>query len=179
MLKDWESCYAILWRPKKKQGVTLGGRGVRRLTQVKFTSSKNTTPRPSEVNQQWEKWKSAVMATFQHCTSTDDEPQHAQCPAGLDSWCFYQRTLARGDTPLSHTENVSSYLGNGVAEHVKEVYTRLSDEELLPRCLGRKTQNANESLHSMLWNRCPKYIFVNRNPQETVQSRLSRNSQVY
>ena len=91
-------------------------------------------------NQQWEKWKSAVMATFQHCTSTDDEPQLAQCPEGLDSWCFYQRTLARGDTPPSHTEKVSCYLAKDVAEHLKEVYIRLSEEELLPSCLEGKTK---------------------------------------
>ncbi|GFS17635.1 hypothetical protein ElyMa_006826200 [Elysia marginata] len=110
-----------------------------------------------------EEMKSAGMATFKHCTSTDEEPHHDQCPQCIDSWCFYQRALAwDDDTPPSHMEKISCYLIKDVAKYVRDVDDRLSDEELLSRCLEGKTQNANESLHSMLWNRCPKHIFVNR-----------------
>ena len=34
--------------------------------------------------------------------------------------------------------------------------TRLSYPELLSRCLKGKTQNPNESLHSRIWQVCPK-----------------------
>ena len=42
------------------------------------------------------------------------------------------------------------------------MYERLSDPELLKGCLERKTQNANESIHAMIWNLCPKHSFVQR-----------------
>ncbi|GFT81735.1 uncharacterized protein TNCV_2052391, partial [Trichonephila clavipes] len=34
--------------------------------------------------------------------------------------------------------------------------------KLLERCIRCGTQNANESLHSMIWAKCPKEIFVNK-----------------
>ena len=43
---------------------------------------------------------------------------------------------------------------------MKEVYTRLSHKDLLGRCKRGLTQNANESLHSMVWQKCPKTSFV-------------------
>ncbi|GFR84938.1 hypothetical protein ElyMa_006014900 [Elysia marginata] len=62
---------------------------------------------------------------------------------------------------------ISRYLAKDVAKYVRDVYDRLSDEELLSRCMEGKTQNANESLHSMQWNTCTKHIVVNRNRLET------------
>ena len=40
------------------------------------------------------------------------------------------------------------------------VYERMSDTNLLSRMVKGKTQNANESLHSVIWSRCPKTVFV-------------------
>ena len=51
-------------------------------------------------------------------------------------------------------------LAPDVAEHVKEVYTRLAHVDLLKRCKLGKTQNANESPHSVVWSKCPKTTFV-------------------
>lgn len=36
------------------------------------------------------------------------------------------------------------------------VYECLSEPQLLGRCLGKKTQNAAESLHSVIWSLLPK-----------------------
>ena len=47
-----------------------------------------------------------------------------------------------------------------VIAKVKPVYNRLSNDELLKKCLDGKTQNQNESLNSMIWNRLPKGVFV-------------------
>lgn len=38
--------------------------------------------------------------------------------------------------------------------------TRMSSDDLLGRCVLQATQNANESIHSVIWNRCPKTIFA-------------------
>ncbi|GFO28335.1 hypothetical protein PoB_005484000 [Plakobranchus ocellatus] len=46
-----------------------------------------------------------------------------------------------------------------VAEHEKGVYERLTDLSLLKRCLLSKTQNSNESLHSLICAHCPKHLW--------------------
>lgn len=50
------------------------------------------------------------------------------------------------------------------------MYQRLTDEALLSRCARCLTQNANESLHSVIWSKCPKEIFVSRARVETAAS---------
>ena len=49
---------------------------------------------------------------------------------------------------------------NKVEAKVKPIYARLSSDDLLKKCLDGKTQNANESLNGMIWNRLPKTVFV-------------------
>lgn len=34
--------------------------------------------------------KKAVMATYYHMISTNEQPQHQYCPSGADSWCAYR-----------------------------------------------------------------------------------------
>ncbi|KAH7983089.1 hypothetical protein HPB52_009126 [Rhipicephalus sanguineus] len=53
---------------------------------------------------------------------------------------------------LRHRYNLPEY----VAEALLPVYTRLSDRKLLERCQRGKTQNSNESLHSVIWSLVPK-----------------------
>ena len=51
-------------------------------------------------------------------------------------------------------------MARDVSRHVEEVYVRLGHPALLRRCLKGATQNANESLHSKVWAKCPKTGFV-------------------
>ncbi|KAK2186943.1 hypothetical protein NP493_184g00016 [Ridgeia piscesae] len=104
--------------------------------------------------------RNAILASFDHCSSTDEKPQHDRCPVGARSWCYYQKALATGHEPGPHRTNVDTPLAADVAELVKEVYTRLAHVDLLKRCTLGKTQNANESLHSVVWSKCPKTTFV-------------------
>ena len=87
----------------------------------------------------------AVFATYYHAISSDDAPQHDRCPSGEDSWCFFKRAEATGETPGPHRDNVGTPLSPEVAPHVKEVYDRLDHPDLLRRCLRGQSQNANES----------------------------------
>ncbi|XP_011858297.1 PREDICTED: uncharacterized protein LOC105555866 [Vollenhovia emeryi] len=55
-----------------------------------------------------EDMKNTIWATYFHKCSTDKNPQHTYCPAGLTSWCSYRRAEAEGtlakykhDSPLS------------------------------------------------------------------------------
>ena len=42
---------------------------------------------------------------------------------------------------------------------LKSIFTRLTNEDILQRCLKVFTQNQNESLNCTLWNRFPKTRF--------------------
>jgi hypothetical protein len=39
------------------------------------------------------------------------------------------------------------------------LFTRLSNDDLLRRCLNRMTQNQNEAANGVLWSKCPKTKF--------------------
>ncbi|KAK8384226.1 hypothetical protein O3P69_009164 [Scylla paramamosain] len=45
-------------------------------------------------------------------------------------------------------------------EYIKLVYRDLTAPHLLQRCLRGRTQNPNESLHSKVWQKCPKVKFA-------------------
>lgn len=53
-----------------------------------------------------------------------------------------------------------------VMEEIKSVFEDLSDDRLLKKCLHGGTQNANESFHHLVWERCPKSVFVGRDRLE-------------
>ena len=144
-----------------KRGITLGGRGVGRLTQTAITKlqayyTKAVRSHTDNVVDT----QNAIWASWFHCTSTDDEPHHRRCPEGRDSWCFFNRAIAQGLHPSPHKDHLGTHLNREVAEHVLPVYKRLADVELLRRCQLGKTQNRNECLHSTIWCRCPKNQFA-------------------
>jgi hypothetical protein len=93
--------------------------------------------------------------------STDKEPHHRQCPKGPSSHCFYQKALALGKVPPKHIDRPSNSLVSvAVGQKMIPIYRRMSDETLLQRMVHGGTQNANESLNSMIWVRCPKTSFM-------------------
>ncbi|XP_077488230.1 uncharacterized protein LOC144099059 [Amblyomma americanum] len=94
----------------------------------------------------------AVMASYYHVTSTEEEPRHDFCPEGPQSWCQHQAAEAEGKPLPSHKYQLARH----VTDALLPVYRRLSDVQLLSRCLGKKTQNAAESLHSVIWSLLPK-----------------------
>ena len=42
------------------------------------------------------------------------------------------------------------------------IYKELTDKSLLQKCLHGKTQNANEALHGLIWQKCPKTLSCGR-----------------
>ncbi|CAN7944761.1 unnamed protein product, partial [Ixodes pacificus] len=135
---------------KGKKGQPLGGRGgltqelIKRLTSY-YGMALRSHPDVDEMQR-------AVMATFYHITSTDEEPHHHLCPPGPMSWCRHRAAEAQGEPQPAHKYKLASH----VATALLPVYQRLSEPQLLDRCKGKKTQNAAESLHSVIWSVLPK-----------------------
>lgn len=102
--------------------------------------------------------RNRILSSYYHGTSTDEDPRHEHCPEGPDSWCFYQKASALGEQPDSHSAHRLYLAGLSVElrREILKVYLDLTSQDLLKRCLKKKTQNSNESLHSKLWRKCLK-----------------------
>ncbi|GFT49972.1 uncharacterized protein TNCV_4175951 [Trichonephila clavipes] len=96
-----------------------------------------------------------VIAALFHCSSSVEKPMHGQCPIGKDSWCYYQRALSCGKKPNEKYKGLS----NEVLNTIKPTYLELCTKELLTKCLHGKTQNSNECLNGVIWQRVPKGSF--------------------
>ncbi|GBM55737.1 hypothetical protein AVEN_190325-1 [Araneus ventricosus] len=106
--------------------------------------------------------KTVIFASLFHNSSTYQVPKHNKFPTGLTSWSFYQSTLANYEKPKSHS-SMKTKLSEQVLE---KILTRLSYNELLIRCVSRKTQNVKQSIHSVILKNCPKETFVSKRQLE-------------
>lgn len=77
-----------------------------------------------------------------HSISTDEKPQHFKCPNRVDSWCFYQTSIAKQEKPGSHRLLVRTPITETFLPKILPIYQRLESNELLERC-ELWTQNAN------------------------------------
>ena len=100
--------------------------------------------------------KSAIHASFFHCISSKKRNLHHHCPDGPDSWCAYKRDKAN----KTDLYKPGPGLPDNIIALIKPIYARLSTDDLLKKCLDCKTQNQNESLNAMIWNKLPKVTFV-------------------
>lgn len=103
-----------------------------------------------------ENMRNAIMATYKHYCSTNENPQHENCPLGKDSWCCWQRAAAENE--LQSFEHDYQPFPTEVAEALLPIYEDLSSDELLERCVGGFTQNNNESYNQLIWKISPKII---------------------
>ncbi|GFT17511.1 uncharacterized protein TNCV_4807531 [Trichonephila clavipes] len=85
--------------------------------------------------------------------STDEEPMHHFCPIGHTSWCKYQKAVATNSASLFKHKNIVPI---AVMDEIKPIIVELSAPKLLKKCVGGKTQNANELFNSTVWKYCPK-----------------------
>ena len=76
--------------------------------------------------------------------------------------------MANGKEQGSHKEHET--LSADIGKQMVPIFKRLSDENLLKRCVHAKTQNTNESFHNNIWKIAPKAIFVGRKTIETAVS---------
>ncbi|GFW34639.1 uncharacterized protein TNCV_952671 [Trichonephila clavipes] len=106
--------------------------------------------------------KTEIYATLLYSISTDAKPRHSKCPAGENSWWFYLSAISNGEKPSNHKLNVGTPINEKFLPKILPIYQRLAYNELLERCIRCGTQNANESLHSRIWAKRPKEIFVSK-----------------
>ena len=98
-----------------------------------------------------------IWANLHHLSSTDENPNHGNCPAGANSWCSYRRAEAEG-MDVSKFKHDYLSLEKDVTKALEPIYTDLSSRELLERCKEGNTQNNNESYNSLLWHFAPKHL---------------------
>ncbi len=99
----------------------------------------------------------AVKASLFHAASTDTKPQHHLCPKGKDSWCGYRRD--------SKSYKHKNGIPDPIVKLVEPIFNDLAKPALLNKCTHGLTQNVNECLNGLIWDRCPKTTYVE---QETV-----------
>ena len=141
---------------KLADGKGVSGKG--RLTDAKIDLLQNYYGLAVRENlHDIDKMAKAIKAFLYHVASSDDNPQHELCPDTEDSWCGYKK-----DPTTYHHKNG---IPKSIVELIEPIYESLSDESLLEKCTHGLTQNVNECLNGLIWERCPKSTYVE---QETV-----------
>lgn len=90
--------------------------------------------------------KNAIMAIWSHRSG-----DHTNC----SEWCPMVKS---GDINAANKHQLPNYICNMMLP----TFEKLSSNDLLSRCVHGGTQNANESYHHVLWNKCPKEKFVGK-----------------
>ena len=154
---------ALQSKQKLEDGKPVGGRSGR-LTRpvidkiqkyygnaIRSTVDRNATTK-EQKDKAIEKMQTAIKAVLYHSIKLDNqEERHKFCPK--DSWCQYQNSKAQGNTTF---ENKPHHLDAVFLGFLSPLFERLSAPALLARCLPGFSQNVNESINALVWNRCPK-----------------------
>lgn len=138
-------------------GKSLTGRG--RLTDVAINTLQNFFGMAIRQNAgNIYPMKKAIAAVLFHCTDIPDAERHKFCPRTATSWCKWQRDAVNKTTSYKPKVNLPIC----IKDILEPIFKDLSKDDLLSKCLHGRTQNANESFNQILWNKCPKTVFVGR-----------------
>ena len=103
--------------------------------------------------------KKAVGAILWHCTDFENqEYRHRFCPRGNESWCKYQKDVSAGTNAYKPSINLPEW----IHDIIQPIIVTLSSDDLLCKCLHGATQNSNEAVNNIIWNKCPKNVYVGR-----------------
>ena len=150
-----------------QQNSSIKGRGDGRLTKKVINTLQNyygmaiRSARSTNIMQM----KMSIAAVLCHCVRKVDEhgvedlvDRHKYCTKDADTWCKYQKSLIDGTVFQGDRINIAE----DVYDLVRPVWLRLSENALLEKCLHGRTQNVNEAFNALVWQRCPKTIFVGK-----------------
>jgi len=91
------------------------------------------------------------LAAFYHLINRENkEDQHHYCPAGVLSWCSYQRDKVTNKN--EDAAKIKHRLDPVFLDLLQKMIDDLTSKELLSKCTRGLTQNSNESLNSVLWS---------------------------
>lgn len=93
---------------------------------------------------------------YQSVKLPNEEERHQFCPKETTSWGLYQKAKANGQT--TNFQNENHHLDPTFLEFLLPLFTRLIDPKLLRRCVPGYSQNFNETVKGMVWNKCPKHM---------------------
>ena len=80
------------------------------------------------------------------------------CPKTKGTWCKWQLDKLKGTTKYKNHISIPKW----IHDVIKPIFIDLASDKLLSKCLHGETQNTNECLNSLVWQKCPKSIFVSR-----------------
>ena len=104
--------------------------------------------------------KKAVVAILFHCSeNVNMEECHKFCPRTAKSWCKFQADKVTNKT--TYKPNIT--IPVAIKGELMQVFKDLSSDDLLAKCLHGQTQNVNEALHRVIWQKCPKAVYTSRN----------------
>ncbi len=106
--------------------------------------------------------KSVAAILFHYSENPNEEDKHKYCPRDVDSWCKYQSDKLT----QKNTYKAKVSLPSAITELLKPIFRNLSSDELLKKCTHGRTQNENEALNGVIWQRCPKTVYVSRDVLE-------------
>ena len=88
--------------------------------------------------------------------------KHTNCPYSVESWCYYQKRRAENaeDSTITVPPLRQPYLNEPEYERAKEVFATFASLSMCGALTMGQTQNANESLHSIIWHNSPKAKYV-------------------
>ena len=156
---------ALSSKTKLEDGKPVGGRSGRltrpaidRLQKYYGNAIRSTADQNAKTKDQQDKalsrMQTSIKAVLYHSVKLDiQEERHKYCP--IDSWCSYQNTKAV--TGTASFQDKPHHLDPVFLNFLLPLFERLSTPSLLTRCLPGFSQNANESLNALVWNRCPKH----------------------
>ena len=98
------------------------------------------------------KMATAIKAVANHVALTDSETHHHLCLDGNDSWRGYKRD--------SKSDKRKNSFSKSIVEVIEPVFNDRSNPNLLEKCTHGLTQNVNECLNGLIWDRSPKTTYV-------------------
>ena len=126
----------------KARGQSITGKG--KLTKVKVTKIQNYYgPAIKDHSCDVELLQKRIMSILLHMSSTDKAPKHTHCPDGTSSWCFWQRAMAKSETPGSHNARNKTKNPN---ESLNQIIWKICPKATH---VGRKTIETAVALASM------------------------------
>ena len=111
------------------------------------------------VNKTGHEMKVAIGTVLYHSTEfKETENRCLYCPRGTDTWCKCWKDKLNNEKQFVEKPGMPI----AVYDIIKPIFLDLSNDTLLKKCLHGKTQNANEALNNLIWTKCPKNVYVER-----------------